>query len=179
MRFQLLKRNNFKSLQDTNQTRKSLFFSILFFFLIFISGLLYFDFSALIELFPDYTRNEWMTVVYGIAVIALGGSVKNRFSRYIQSQRLDTEGVAIPAEITDRYIFQAVDTIDYVLTYAYLGQFHADAFVSLAIYEKAREGDTVVAIYLENEPKISRLDLTSIPDRPASPIDTKPASFWG
>jgi hypothetical protein len=178
MNFHVLKRMNQRSLQETKRIKNRLMLSLLFFIFLVISGCVYLDFSLLVDEFPYYGREEWMTLAYGVAIIFLGGSIKNQFSRLKNSKMLDSEGVPIQAEITGCKIFQSVDTIDYVLTYSYLGQYQTDAFVPKAIYEKTQKGDMVAAIYLEKQPKISRLDITSIPDRPASPIDTKPTSFW-
>jgi hypothetical protein len=153
-----------KSLQSTSKLRLRLIAYILFLIFLIVGGILYFDFS----------RVDLIMVGYWIAVLVLIAAIFRKCNQLRYARQLNQVGIPTSGKIIKRGTNEGVDYTDFILTYSYLANQQADAEVPSKIYHSAKEGDQVRVMYLPHQPAISRLDLSSIPERPESPTALRP-----
>jgi hypothetical protein len=177
------KGNKNDSLDETKRIKWRLVAYLLFLVLLVAGGVTYQNPLPLIDSFPGFSRDVLFTLFYWICVIALVVAIIRLFNQLWYAQQLDQESIPTPGTITKRWENHGADYTDFHLSFSYLnGQQKADASVPSKVYRSAREGDQVQVFYLPHKPEISRLDLSSLPERtdPAStPIALRPTPMRG
>jgi hypothetical protein len=163
-----------QSLKATGKIRLRLIAYVFFWIFLIAGGLYNEELRSILKIFPDIQKLPLTTIGYWIAVLLFIAAIVRQFNQLLYAQQLDQEGIPTSGTITNCRASHGADYTDFILTYAYLTNQRADAEVPSKIYHSAREGDQVQVFYLPNHPKISRLDLSSIPERPESPIAMRP-----
>jgi len=171
-----------KTNQSIQETRRIKNRSIAFgFFLVFLitTGSTGLDPLSLLRNISNLSGLDWMTIGYWTAVLLFVFAIIYQYKLLRYAIKLDREGVSTPAVIKNRRIDHGSYYMNFILSYTYLTDQQADANVPGKAYHQARKGDTVLAYYLADQPNISRLDLSSIPERKHDPTAGRPTPMGG
>lgn len=153
------------SLQPTGSIRRRMISYLILLVLLVYAGLQHQHPAGLLKAVSEYSPEDLMTIGYWFAVLFLIAAVLRLIHRLRSARQLDRAGVIVPGKITGRRRVEASYYTNFLLDYVYLDDLQAAARVPSDSYHQARAGDSVRLIFLNQRPHISRLVLSSLPER--------------
>ncbi len=152
-----------KSIEETKMARL-FFFVLVFVQLVYIGvGLRSFDLTPLLG--RNFSGNDWVAVVYWVLSLPLFFLLVQRGILYRYALLLDQEGITTSGVIMKRWEQKGEKRTFFYVAYTYLSDKLAAASVDEKYYRSAREDDKIQVMYLPDQPEISRLVLSSLPER--------------
>jgi len=172
----IFKRN--LSIGDTDAIRKKLIGYLVLFLLLIVIGFRTWSPVDLVQKFPGFSGETWISLGYWAAVVLLGFALIHFFLKLKLAEELDEFGIVIPAVIKDKEIIHTSFYIDFRISYQYLDDRSTKTKLPSQRYYQSRIGDHIEIVYLEKRPFVSRIRLDAMPEHADERLEAlKPVPF--